>query len=282
MSEGYIFKQVETTEDNLEEISKLLCRCFPNEKKFTVQFLDWQYNQNPEGKIIGFNAYLNNTLVAHYVVMPINMMFEDKERKGLLSLNTATHPDHQGKGLFTQLAQRTYDKAKSSGFEFVIGVANKNSFPGFVNKLGFQHLGDLEARLGIGKIERSKKSENPKIAFRKWNKESIAWRISNPSNDYFISYDCVFSNTDKSMISALLVENQDLFGNTTKGKDEPAKIKLWIGSDPEIDWKKSKYYNIPSFLRPSPLHLIYKELIPSVFNPTIQNIKFLLFDFDAY
>ena len=84
------------------------------------------------------------------------------------------------------------------------------------------------------------------------------------------------------MISALLFENQALFENTTTAKDKSAKIKLWIGNDSEIEWKKSKYYSIPNFLRPSPLHLIYKELIPSGFKPTIQNIKFSLCDFDAY
>ena len=50
------------------------------------------------------NAFYNNELVAHYVTIPVVYKFNDKTLNGLLSLNTATKAEHQGKGLFTKLA----------------------------------------------------------------------------------------------------------------------------------------------------------------------------------
>lgn len=52
---------------------------------------------------------------------------------------TMTHPEHQGQGLFTKLAERTYESARDSGVDFVFGFPNQNSYPGFTRKLKWQH-----------------------------------------------------------------------------------------------------------------------------------------------
>lgn len=91
----------------------------------------WQYADNPVGKIVGFNAYMGNLLAAHYVTMPIYMNIEGEKTLGVLSLNTATHPEHRGKRLFTILAEKSYQYAAENGYKFVIGVANAQSTHGF-------------------------------------------------------------------------------------------------------------------------------------------------------
>src|SRR6267142_6002474 len=97
----YEFFPVNTDSKSLQEIAELLRITFPKSTKFTEKFLEWEYRDNPDGKIVGYNAYFDRKLVAHYVLQPMLALVNGKTEKGLLSLNTATHPDHQGKKLFT-------------------------------------------------------------------------------------------------------------------------------------------------------------------------------------
>lgn len=148
----YRIEQVKVDDENLRESQSLLQSVFKKHAdKFSFDYLKWQYADNPVGPIVGFNAYWEDVLAAHYVTMPIYMNIEGKKTLGVLSLNTATHPDHRGKRLFTILAERTYQYAAENGYKFVIGVANANSTPGFIKHLGFKLIGPLTFKVGVGK-----------------------------------------------------------------------------------------------------------------------------------
>ena len=53
----YRFKQVSVFEKSLIQYSDFLTAIYPNTKKFTYEFLKWQYLDNPEGKVVGFDAF---------------------------------------------------------------------------------------------------------------------------------------------------------------------------------------------------------------------------------
>lgn len=80
-----------------------------------MEVLHWQYKDNPDGPAVGFNAWHGEELAGHYVTIPLKAMVNGTVEKGLLSLNTATHPAHHGKGLLTKLAKTTYALAAEKG-----------------------------------------------------------------------------------------------------------------------------------------------------------------------
>ena len=126
--EDYRIEQVRVDQVALREILQLMQLAFEGHaEKFNFDYMKWQYADNPVGAIVGFNAYMGDELAAHYVTLPIYMNIDGKKTLGLLSLNTATHPEHRGKRLFTILAERTYQYAAENGYMFVIGVANANT-----------------------------------------------------------------------------------------------------------------------------------------------------------
>ena len=129
----------------LAAYADLLGRVFGRSAKFTAEALAWRYRDNPAGMVVGADAWDGERLAAHYVTCPTVALVEGREVTGLLSLNTATDPEYQGRGLFTALAQATYEQGRAAGYGFVIGVANANSTPGFLRKLAFQDVGRLEA-----------------------------------------------------------------------------------------------------------------------------------------
>jgi N-acetylglutamate synthase-like GNAT family acetyltransferase len=279
----YEFRQVTTDTESLSRCADLLRAVFPGSNNFTEDYVKWEYADNPAGNIVGFNAFEDDKLVAHYVTQPAIANVWGKQMKGLLSLNTATHPNHRGKKLFTTLANMTYKYAAEKGFKFVFGVANENSTPGFLYKLGFQYVGPLEVKLGIGRIRRDKVKN--KFSFeRLWTKELIEWRLKNPIRKYIITDNSIYAPTGKYGIKAILGRFDSLLLNSipTFKNVSMNPIRLYMVIDSSIIWKKSKYYDVPKRLRPSPLNFIFKDLTGNNLKLDVSMIKFQTIDFDAY
>jgi len=279
----YHFENVKTDTDGIARCTSLLKEVFPSLTDITCDYIRWQYADNPCGQIVGFNAFFNEKLVAHYVAQPFVARINGEVQKGLLSLNTATHPEHQGKKLFTTLAEKTYEYAFSQGYAFVIGVANANSTPGFLRKLGFQHVAPLTVKLGWGKIH-TNPQEKPFTFEHVWDAETIGWRLRNPRCTYNISEKSVFTSAKKFGIKALMgFFEKDILEKCPQNKNRLYKpVTLYLGLDSSINWQHGSYFNLPKQLKPSPLNLIFRDLTGNNLKLDPQNIKFQTIDFDAY
>jgi GNAT superfamily N-acetyltransferase len=266
--------------------SKLLKTCFPgtplNAGKFSEASLIWLYIRNPEGMAIGFDAFDDGQLAAHYVCIPTTITGTTGPVKALLSLNTATAPQYQGKGLFTQLARSTFDFAKQKGFVCVYGVANQNSTTGFVQKLGFDLVAPLEARIGIGRIQPPKPNSSFQFQ-RSWNTAALNWRCANPANPIrtwqHASSSVFLANTGYPLIAAYDERWETVFATIPLGTHQ-LKLKLILGLFPQ--GIPSTYFRIPNILKPSPLNFIFKSLDPAVTTPEHPAVHFTFLDFDAY
>lgn len=130
---------------HLEELIELTKSYYSEGDIISKEYLEWQYLNNPAGKPYLFTSREANTnaLVGQYLVIPINFNVSGEIVPGSLSLNTLTHPKHQGKGLFTKMAKATYVDCGENETFFTTGFPNPMSYPGFVKKLDFAHLGDI-------------------------------------------------------------------------------------------------------------------------------------------
>ena len=86
--------------------------------------------------IVGCNAFLANDFTVN------NMPYV-----GYQSCWSATHPDHRGKGIFAGIINEAKKKLKDEGAGFIYGLANDNSHPIFVNKLGVKEIASLVTRI---------------------------------------------------------------------------------------------------------------------------------------
>lgn len=281
------FANVETTPEALQRYRALFTACFPAgaAERFSAEYLDWLYRANPDGRVIGFDAWDGDTLAAHYVCLPAQARFEGQTVRVLLSLNTATHPSYQGQGLFSQLAHMCYDAATALGFDAVYGVANANSTPGFIRKLGFQLVGPLEARIGFGPLLR-KDSQRTASFERHWSAAALAWRCANPNNPVQRRNGAQRSEFFAPSLSPLL----PAIATLAHAPATPAvasvrwasPLRLFIGMLPEAERAYWNYASIPKRLRPSPLNLIFKPLSARVTRLDPARIRFSFLDFDAY
>lgn len=271
--------------DNLGELSRLLISSFPDAEKYRSEaFLHWQYRDNPLGLAVGTNVFSGTSLAAHYVTLPMRAWFDGQERRGLLSLNTATHPKHQGRGLFTQLAERTYALGADQGFEFVVGVANANSTPGFLRKLGFQLVAPLDVRVGLGRVRSTSRDQECQFAGI-WDADFLTWRLANPVVRYAAKREGaltdIFSRTHIPGIKAALGSvASNAVTETASLRRALQPLTLWIGLDTQR-LQSGLLHELPERFKASPLNLIFRDL-RGTRSLRAEDCAFRLLDFDAY
>ncbi|MET7014113.1 GNAT family N-acetyltransferase [Uliginosibacterium flavum] len=271
---------------SLQRYQELFYAAFGSQPKFHPDSLCWLYKKNPAGVVFGFDAYEGEKLVAHYACIPTEISYLGRRARALLSLNTATHPDYQGRGLFVKLAELTYRAAAEAGFSFVYGVANANSTPGFVRKLGFSLLEPLLARIFMGEmVDGLNEVHSKSHFFRAWDKEALTWRVENPISLLRCSSTesglIVRGNTKGRWlpVQAELPFSED-FVASCSGLESP--LRLFLGLLPsELD-RKPLYFDIPDKLRPSPLNFIYRDLTGCGRKIEKGSVFFTFIDFDAY
>lgn len=284
------FSPVRCNETAYADYVRLFAKCFPRAGKYNRDYLDWLYRCNPDGPAVGFDAYDGTTLAAHYVCIPARAQVNCEEVRVLLSLNTATHPDYQGRGLFTQLAERTYTAGKFQGYDCVYGVANANSTPGFIRKLNFQLVGALSAMVGVGPLRIDFAKLNSLQFRRIWSRQALAWRCASPANRVIARArrdHTVF--LAPALVGGICMATAEIGEAAAAGADPlnaadgfASPLRLFIGRVPPAAQRSALYANIPQQLRPSPLNLIYRSLSGRVeaIDPDAVFLHFL--DFDAY
>ncbi|MBR3412739.1 MAG: GNAT family N-acetyltransferase [Bacteroidales bacterium] len=263
------------TEKELNQLVELQNEVYKERGKTFHQegFRHW-YVENPYGNAISFNAFDGEKMVAHYVCIIKKMVIEGRVVDGILSMATVTHPDYRGRGLFKTLAKMTYDYAKNHGYEFVIGVANANSFPGFMKYFPFQFVGRLEFKVGYG---RHIKAEQNKTFAGYWDEEALKWRCRKTykqSGDTIIGLHGSFARTLVGYFDEHLLSK---FGLPKAGVSIKPVLYIGLGGTPQ-----GLFVNMPKVIKHSPFNLIFMDLtdgeLPKM---TKDNVFFQLFDFDV-
>lgn len=253
-------------ETDLESLLALFAECFKN-SKLTRAYLTWLYDQNPDGQAIAYNAVTSDQVViGHYALIPRSFLGAPNL---LLSVNTATHPKYGRKGIFGQLAVKSYEHAATDGYSGVVGVANGNSIYTFINKLNFDQSGQL--RLSV----------IPPLVFFNTNpiqtlsEQTFKWRMQHPSQSYFYSavgelahiytyfkkMPCFLVSVPLGFIEGANVQRSNLKWSPTLS---PVYQNIHIE-------RKTPCFPIPQKLIGSPWHVIAKKFADqSEFNHLIE------------
>ena len=280
----YECRTLDLSPAGIEAMSRLLRTVFPQAAHLTPAYLRWLYAANPDGAAVGVNAYLGEELVGHYVLIPLRARLFGVEARGAHSLNGAVHPDHQGRRLYARLGELAHAAAREAGFEFLIGVPNASSTHVFVRTFGFQLVGPLQARVGLGPIARHS-GEPPVDYARVWDESNVRWRLANPSTRYTLSRRgerCeVRAPSGRPGIRALVGFVDPALAPPGLAAPPPG-LDLFIGADPALRWSRSLYVNLPMRLRPAPLNFVFKDLTGRGRAVDPGRLRYTALDFDPY
>lgn len=107
----------------------------------TVDYWRWKHEQSPFGPSPGLVAVApDGRLVGVRVFMRWELWRGEERLRAVRAVDTATHPDWQGKGIFTRLTRGLLAQAEAEGVDFVFNTPNKSSLPGYL-KMGWVDTG---------------------------------------------------------------------------------------------------------------------------------------------
>lgn len=272
----YEIKNIATDDNSLIELQHFLRVVFPHTSRFTLDFLRWQYTENPLGKMEGFNAWDNGQIISHFAGLPIEMNLFGKERRGLLCINVSTDPKYQGKKLFKTLGERTVKYAMDNGYDFMIAVPNANSSHTFLKYLGFYLISPLSVKVGIGN---NISSDRHFDCYKLWDENQYRWRLNSPINKYYYSQGYLYSPIS---FFAKTISRISLFNKTVEELSQnigfrPLNLYIGLGADTS----RGLYFNMPSFIKRPPFNLVFRDFTGEI--PLIQkeDIFIQLIDLDT-
>jgi GNAT superfamily N-acetyltransferase len=91
----------------------------------------------------------SGNMVGQYALMPTQLSLGGEIVLGAQSVDTMTHPEYRNQGMFAELAGSCMELAASRGIRVLYGFPNQNSYPGFVQKLNWDHTGDIHVWMRV-------------------------------------------------------------------------------------------------------------------------------------
>lgn len=101
-----------------------------------ASFFRWKHLENPFGRSYMIVADAGGDLIGLRAFMRWEFKTNGAVRKAVRAVDTATHPDWQGKGIFSRLTMAAIEDLASQA-DFIFNTPNDKSLPGYL-KMGWQ------------------------------------------------------------------------------------------------------------------------------------------------
>jgi hypothetical protein len=147
----------------------------PNEELFS-----WKHDANPFGASPIWVATDGGRVVAYRALLRWEL---ERLRPGtgtgagalrvVRAVDTATHPDHQGRGLFTRLTRHALAELSADGTAFVFNTPNDRSRPGYL-AMGWEVVGRVPVGVTIGGPASALRLLRARVPAAKWSLDTTA------------------------------------------------------------------------------------------------------------
>ena len=108
-----------------------------------ARFFEWKHLQSPFGRSPAWVAVAGGAVVGFRTFVRWELDHPDgRVRRAVRAVDTATHPDHQGRGIFRRLTQHALDELGGEEVDLVFNTPNDSSRPGYL-KMGWHQVGRL-------------------------------------------------------------------------------------------------------------------------------------------
>jgi GNAT superfamily N-acetyltransferase len=119
------------------DVLELIGATYARENKLTnPDYWQWKHHANPFGTSPCLVAESNGRIVGVRVFLRWNWRSGTRDVRSVRAVDTATHPDWQGRGIFSRLTMRLVEDMQREGVSFVFNTPNSNSMPGYL-KMGW-------------------------------------------------------------------------------------------------------------------------------------------------
>ena len=106
-----------------------------------ADFFRWKHLENPAGRSFMLVAELDGEIVGFRAFMRWRFVAGGSTVRAVRAVDTATHPDHQGKGIFSTLTRQALGGLRGDT-DLVFNTPNASSLPGYL-KMGWHVVGQM-------------------------------------------------------------------------------------------------------------------------------------------
>jgi GNAT superfamily N-acetyltransferase len=156
-------------EDDLPAILELLGSSLgwvPDEQY--AAFYRWKHQENPFGPSPAWVALDGERVVGLRVWMRWRFVQRGRRWDAVRAVDTATHPDHQGRGIFRRLTVDSLETLAGEGVGHVFNTPNDNSRPGYL-KMGWVIVGRLPVAVRFRSPISAAKAVRARVPADKWS-----------------------------------------------------------------------------------------------------------------
>jgi GNAT superfamily N-acetyltransferase len=136
-------------------------------------FFGWKHRENAFGVSPAWVALDGDQVVGFRTLMRWEFASRTGPVRAVRAVDTVTHPDHQGRGIFSALTRRAVDELRSDGVDFVFNTPNDKSRPGYL-KMGWQPVGRLQTGLRPASVPALPRIANSRVPAEIWSIPSRA------------------------------------------------------------------------------------------------------------
>jgi GNAT superfamily N-acetyltransferase len=110
-------------------------------------FFRWKHREGPFGPSFMLVAEADGRIVGLRAFMRWEFVAGSRRFRAVRAVDTATHPDHQGRGIFSKLTLEALERLRGEA-DFVFNTPNEKSLPGYL-KMGWQVVGRVPIRVQV-------------------------------------------------------------------------------------------------------------------------------------
>jgi GNAT superfamily N-acetyltransferase len=161
-------------DDDLPQVLELLQSSLgwvPNEQY--AAFYRWKHHANPFGRSPAWVAVDGQRIVGLRVWLRWRFVQGGRSWDAVRAVDTATHPDHQGRGIFRRLTTSSLEMLREQGISHVFNTPNGQSRPGYL-KMGWRQVGKLPTAVRFRSPMAAAKAVKARVPADKWSLESDA------------------------------------------------------------------------------------------------------------
>lgn len=111
------------------------------------EYFRWKHLKNPFGRSFMIVAESGGEIIGFRALMRWRFVVGDRTIEAVRPVDTVTHPEHRGRGVFSKLTRTALDTL-SDEVDLVFNTPNPNSLPGYV-KMGWRIVGQVPVRVHV-------------------------------------------------------------------------------------------------------------------------------------
>jgi GNAT superfamily N-acetyltransferase len=180
---------------------------------------NYKHEDNPFGNSQVLLAVEKEEVVGVRAFMKWKWQHKELVYESYRAVDTATHPSHQGKGIFKRLTLNAIDVSKKEGTNFIFNTPNDQSRPGYLN-MGWIPTGKIKVGLMLA-IN----------SFINFNSTNLKYEIQRTGNDFLLDELCNNWNSKMALSDKIFTPKSSNYLNWRYEKNPLQSYEVYSHKD---------------------------------------------------